>query len=166
MASRKQFNGFAHGLASRFISRYNDIGGYWGIGVLALDLPLAGTSVLEFDILSEQGDQGTAAWLMNLLTATGTPREWLVAANLRLEYTPRADDPSEKLWPVWVDKPQGADLYRVVATATLEDDRGRRFDASAQTWCWAHEPKREHRSSRSVWRSVVGPNAIAGSPDL
>jgi hypothetical protein len=150
MASRKQFLGFARGLTSRFVSRNNDVGGYWGVGVLAKRLHAARRDFIEFDLLSGPGTRNddSAAWLRNRMSTTETPAHWLRDATLRVEYIPRASDDSEHLWPVWLAKPRGVPMFRVVATATLVDDHGRSREASSVTWCWDHDPWREMRSAR------------------
>jgi hypothetical protein len=51
MASRKLFLGFASGLVSRFVSRNNDIRGYWGVGILSRDVHGTGGATVEFDLL-------------------------------------------------------------------------------------------------------------------
>lgn len=158
MASRKQFLGFARGLTPRFISRNNDINGYWGVGVMAKRLHEAGRNVIEFDLLSPQElrNDDSAAWLQDRMSVTATPVGWLKRASLRVGYTPRASDPSEHLWPAWVAQPTGLLMYRVVATATLVDDHGRSREASSVTWCWDHDPRRESRSTRAHRESILG----------
>jgi hypothetical protein len=158
MASRKQFFGFAQGLTSRFISRNNDINGYWGVGVLAKRLHEAGRHVIEFDLLSplEPRSNDSATWLQDRMSVTATPVGWLSRATLRVDYTPRASDPSEHLWPAWVANPTGVLMYRVVATATLVDDHGRSREALSVTWCWEHDPRRESRSARARSGSILG----------
>ncbi len=150
MASRKQFLGWAEGLTSRFAGRSNDIGGYWRVGVLAKELHDSAQSEIQFDLLSRSaaGDQDSQSWLRHRLLATQTPQNWLRSAILRVEYTPNGAQPSEPDWPVWVDRPPGVPIYRVVVSALLVDDRGRERQASFVTWCWDHDPRRELRSSR------------------
>ena len=150
MASRKQFLGFADGLVTRFVSRNNDVGGWWGVGVLSKRLHDAGRSEAEFDLLSGSGGFGgsSALWLRHRMEATKTPREWLGAASLRVVYTSRQSDPSESLWPLWIDKPKAVPMYRAVVTATLIDNNGRVRQASAVTWCWDHDPMRENVGMR------------------
>jgi hypothetical protein len=151
MASRKQFLGFACGLTSRFVSRNNDVDGYWGVGVLAKRLHDAGRGFIEFDLLSDSGTRAddSTAWLRHQMLMTETPAEWLSGATLRVEYTPRARDASKHLWPAWLAKHSGVPMFRVVATATLIDDHGRSRAASSVTWCWDHDPWRERQSARA-----------------
>ena len=149
MASRKHFLGAAHDLTTRFVSRNNDIDGHWGVGVVSLWLHEAGLDTVEYDLLSTaEGDVDSARWLKNWMASTATPDAWLASATLRVVYTARTYPSDEREWPVWVDKPTGVPMYRVVVTAILVDDHRRRREASSVTWCWDFDPRREWQSSR------------------
>lgn len=159
MPSRKtNFSNFAHGLVSRFISRNNDIGGYWAVGVLSRRVHESGGDEIELDLLSrgKDLDGGSATWLQARMTATGTPTHWLRSASLRITFTPYEADPSEAMWPVWIDRPTGEQMFRVVVTAILIDDLGRRREATAHTWCWDHNPLRENGPTRVAWVARLG----------
>jgi hypothetical protein len=138
MAIRKQFQDFAYGTASRFVSRSNDIGGFWGVGVLSREVHRAGHTQRTFDLLGvpDPFDGGSAQWLQERLLTTGIPETWLASATLHVMYSPRPVDRVRPRW--WSSRIARADVqtYRVVAIATLVDDRGRIREASADAWCW------------------------------
>lgn len=150
MASRKEFRDFARGIASRFVSRNNDVAGYWGVGVLSKGLHDRGLDEAEFDILTVSSGVAvdSARWLRRRLVETGIPAEWVTSAKLRVAYFERAADSTE-WWPQWIARPTSVPLFRLVATATITDDFGRVWEDSASTWCWDHDPNRERR--RGVW---------------
>lgn len=159
MPSRKSnFSNFANGLVNRFVSRNAGIGGYWAVGVLSRRVHEAGADEIELDLLSPDGDGdgGSANWLHARMTATATPAHWLKSAVLRVEFSPYEADPSEEMWPVWIDRPTGEPMFRAVVTAVLTDDFGRQRRASTQTWCWDHNPIRENGPARRNWLKSVG----------
>ena len=138
MASRKNFQDFADGLVSRFIGRNNDIDGSWGVGVLATNVHESNQTSRVFDLLDlhNRFDGGSAQWLRHRMEATNTPSAWLVSAILCVAYTPDSpESPEERIWTrVFASYIEPS--YRVVVTATLEDDHGRMRVATAKAWCW------------------------------
>jgi len=136
MGSRKHFADFANGLAARYLGRNTVIRGHWAAGVLSKKVLKAGETERTFDLLGvgDRLDCGSSAWLHNRLVATSTPRSWLASATLRVTFSLRPADPVRKRW--WARLLDGSGpSYDVVATATLVDDRGRRYEASAADWC-------------------------------
>jgi len=51
MGSRKEFKAIAHGLVESFISRNNDVSGYWGIGKLYSHIVSTGVKDLKIDLI-------------------------------------------------------------------------------------------------------------------
>ena len=159
MPSRKTLlTDFANGLVHRFVSRNSDIGGYWAVGVLSRRAHESGRDGVEVDLLSQDDecDGGSATWLRARMAATETPTHWLTSAVLHVDFTPYEADPSEKMWPVWIDRPAGEPMFRAVVTAILTDDLGRQRTASTHTWCWDHNPIRENGPARREWLKNVG----------
>lgn len=149
MARRKQFSEFASGLVTRFVSRNNDIGGFWGVGVLSKALHDTGRTEVDFDLLGEHDhlDGGSGEWLRGRLAATDTPAEWLATALLRVAFTPASTEVvgEERGRQPWTTIP-GARVYRAIATSAIVDDCGREWNATAETWCRDHDPRYELRS--------------------
>ena len=52
MPTRKELRGAAAGLAGRFVSRYNDVNGYWALGLLYKAAADAGESTFTLNILN------------------------------------------------------------------------------------------------------------------
>ena len=51
MSSRKQLKGIAAGLASTFVSRNNDLDGYWAVGVICAEAYEQGAEQVRFRLL-------------------------------------------------------------------------------------------------------------------
>ena len=51
MSAYKQLKGIAAGLAGTFISRNNDVDGYWGMGVIYSEVSARGVSAVTFSLL-------------------------------------------------------------------------------------------------------------------
>lgn len=150
MSTRRQFKAFADNLCARFVSRNNDLGGYWGIGLLARRLHGASRTEVAFDLLHEATDLDfdSGAWLLTRMVSSGIPDGWLTAATLRVGFTPADVVPTDPLWPPWRQRPAGVSIYHVAATAELSDDHGGVWRGSAITACWDHNPEYERRSGR------------------
>ena len=154
MASRKHFHDFAVGLAHRFISRNNDIGGYWGVGVLAKDLHASGRDQQEFNLLEapQPWVADSHRWLLHRLEVTHTPSDWLNAATLWVTYTPVERRGFGDEWYTHRLRASRAQIYRAVALVVLIDDNGHRREARAGVWCWDHDPECELRNPGALGR--------------
>jgi len=139
MASRKQFQDLADAVVSRFVSRNNDIGGFWGVGVLSRHLHEADQDCKDFDLLGtgDPLDGGSATWLQTRLLATATPPGWLAIARLRVTFEKQSmvTRVASPWWMRFLPVEQ-VQSYRAIVTATLVDDHGRTREATEQTWCW------------------------------
>lgn len=100
MASRKHFNHMAAGLLQSFVSRSNDVGGYWALGVLYRAVQGEAKSV-ELDLLSETATPACpaclavarhyAAFLRNAAARKGIAMESLADARVVVEFTTSTD---------------------------------------------------------------------------
>lgn len=132
MPTRKLFADFAHGLVGAFISRNNDTGGLWAVGVLAA----SGVRSVSYD-LAETSDPfalASSRWLHGRVVREQIPPGWIAAARLGVSVgraiEPPPDDVTRPAWDA------GITVNRVVVAAELVDDRGREWRASGTTWCW------------------------------
>ena len=71
MSAYKQLKGIAAGLAGTFISRNNDVDGYWGMGVIYSEVSARGVSAVTFSLLV----------MIVVLASTSQMRHALVDAN-------------------------------------------------------------------------------------
>ena len=154
MPSRKELSGFASGIVGIVVSRNYEIGGPWGVGVLSRWAHEHGRDEVDLDLLAQSGMfvGGLTHWLRAQMAIRETPAEWISSARLHIRFIPRASEPGEEFWPVWIDKPSGVPMFRAVVTAEFVDDHGCVRRVSKYTWCWDHDHKRE-----GLTRSFIGP---------
>jgi hypothetical protein len=144
MPKRKELRGVAAGLLGAFVSRNNDVGGYWALGklyahALKADAPSVCVDVLR-GILTPASDEfrEMAADFRRALTfqlaTRKLPSEWVKATTICVEFT-RARHPHGP-----------GEIFN--CTVAITDDRDRTHCARAVGTCWAHDPFRERGSTR------------------
>lgn len=148
MARRKELKNIASGLLGSFISRNNDVAGYWGIGQLSLlaqqnsahviriDL-LAGTISPPSDLFSKLAS-GYSHILHRHLLAHGIPLSWLSSAVIELNLNP--ESPSKHV-PIttW------GSLFKL--TVAIADDKGVKHAINGFGYCAPHNSTKESRSA-------------------
>jgi hypothetical protein len=150
MTRRKELKGIASGLYGTFISRYNDIGGYWGIGKLCLHAQQQGSSRVMINLLNDSIDPPSSefgqsisnyrAFLFDHMASCRIPVEWVTSANIELTFD--ADPPEGKVSPIYHE----GSLFNLLVDIT--DDRGKHYTISGYSYCWPHDPKKESKSGR------------------
>jgi len=148
MARRRELKNIASGLLCSFISRNNDVGGYWGIGKLCLLAQDSATTVVELDLLSktvlpESTEfskllQGYYSFLQGHLAARSIPECWIASATIELDFSPK--EQPEKQVPIitW------GKLFKL--SVTILDDRSRKHTVSTYSYCAPHNSRKEHQS--------------------
>lgn len=142
MGKRDQLRAVAHGTASAFASRNNDLGGYWAIGKLCRHAVESGTLVISFDLLEREVTpewrdadaicaRGATRFAVHV-ERLGLPLSAIRGAVVDLRFEP-SDDPS---------------LVRYRCAARIVDDRERAHEAVVCGVCWPHDPSMELRSTR------------------
>lgn len=144
MPTRKQFTDLARGIAGRYVSRYNDIGGRWGIGVLTESLHESGKTEVIYDLASpsEPFIRTQAQWLNKRMSQERIPLTWMESCTLRIAVvrnsTPPVDSQTRDAWAA------GTAVHEVSVTVAVTDDRGRVWSASDVVWAWdasVHPPR-------------------------
>ena len=147
MARRKEFKNIAAGLHGSFISRNNDVDGYWGIGKLFALAEKHDVASVRIDLLSElitpqskKFDRLLRTYMSFLherMSAREMPSTWLKSAVIELEF--RLDEWPQEYEPrnYWGDP-----FYLKVV---LVDDMGREYSVSGYGRCKKHSPLREQR---------------------
>ncbi len=147
--ARRELLDLAAAIAGSFVSRNNDIDGYWSLGVLRSYADHHNLRSLRFDILDPDAVQGRD--LLNLisdkyrsvlarqLTVRKIARATLSKAEITLTFDPSG--PNLPAAPTY-----GAPFSCVVR---LTDHRGREFERGLLGCCTPHNPLRELRSSRA-----------------
>lgn len=149
MARRHELKNIASGLLYSFISRNNDVNGYWGIGKLCLLTRDCATTSAKLDLLSktllpESAEfskllHGYNAFLQRHLAARNIPDYWIASAIIELDFSPK-DQPAKQI-PIitW------GSLFKL--TVTILDDRGREHSVSTFSYCAPHNSRKEHQSN-------------------
>ena len=145
MAKRKTLKGIAHGLLGTFVSRNNDIGGYWGLGVLRQFANRISVRSLELDLLRSSGDHPVlqeveTRYRNRLLDALGSARiapTEIEGAKIGIFFADEIDFPDA------VHSTRGKP-YKCTVTLTRRD--GIAVSAERIGYCDAHDPSRESRS--------------------
>lgn len=148
MARRKELKSIASGLYGSFISRNNDVAGYWGIGKLCLLAQQHRMRIVRLDLLAgsiapERPEfakliSGYGAKLKTHLSARGVPESWITSVIIELDFNP--EYPVGKQIPIstW------GDLFKL--TVTIRDDTQKRHEVHGYSYSAPHDPRRESRS--------------------
>jgi hypothetical protein len=149
MARRKELKNIASGLYGSFISRNNDVGGYWGIGKICLLAQQSGVQTVRLDLLAKSITPASSEFsklvsgynsiLKKHLSAKGIPENWLVSASIELDFKPEL--PSGKYIPIatW------GSLFKLVVC--LADDMKKSHTVSGYSYCGPHNPRKESKSA-------------------
>lgn len=147
MPRRRELKAIANGVLSSFISRNNDVSGYWGLGKLYRHALNHDISCIEIDLIQdcmhpagEEFDpmvQFYAYMLRRLQARLGMPSLWLVEARLVITFGASSQPATKATW----GQPFESELV-------IKDDLGRGWSVSLMGWCAPHDPEREIRSTR------------------
>ncbi|MCF6252785.1 MAG: hypothetical protein L3J75_16185 [Methylococcaceae bacterium] len=148
MARRKELKNIAAGLYGSFISRNNDVAGYWGIGKLCLLAEKQQTSGVCINLLEDKmspkcGEfnnllSGYKEKLNKYLRSKDISESWVVSAEIHLNFKP---EPPKKHIPItsW------GSLFQL--SVAIKDDRGKVHDISGYGYCAPHNVTKESKSA-------------------
>ena len=150
MAAYKQLKGIAAGLAGTFISRNNDVDGYWGMGVIYSEVSARGVSAVTFSLLDgavspslKCGSLVTQTYREKAetrLRAVGLTSEEVTSIQIHVCFEQHDHTQKCRIPITW-----GAPFTcRVTITDLHETERS----ITIQGCCGKHDPKRERRSVR------------------
>jgi hypothetical protein len=145
MPRRREFRGIAFDLLGAFMSRNNDVGGYWAVGKLyelaraykacevRVDLvrSLVTPPGPEFNDMVRRFRQ----WISDRITARRMQSEWLRDAFVTVRFGAK--------------KIAASPANAFECTVTITDDLGRTHSAQGNGACWAHDPSKESKSLRA-----------------
>jgi hypothetical protein len=141
---RRELASTVHGLYGSFISRNNDVDGYWGIGKLRLHAQEVGSNTVRFDLVDEliqppSSDFQRLVERYHIKFLSYAASRFASSALIELNFKPTP--PTERIVPMntW------GDMFRL--TVTIKDDRGRVYSRDGYGYCGPHDPKRESRSA-------------------
>lgn len=149
--------GIGANVARKFSSRNNDLDGYWALGVFYRLCANHDVKVFTLDFLSEESSphanfsKEVAAPFRELIYTqmrnNGLTESQLAAAFAKVEFDLQPTSTELLHKKAWGDP---FDCHIV-----LVDDLGTRRTCSIRGCCWAHDPVREHRSTRA--KTARGP---------
>lgn len=132
------------GLLGSFVSRNNDVDGYWALGklykhALETNAPTVCVDLVRLAITPPNDSFAAMALhfqqlLAGQLKARCLPVNWVRAATVCVEFGRKKSNTSP------------GDLFNCVVM--ISDDRGREHLAAANGACWIHDPAKESRSTR------------------
>ena len=150
MPRRRVMKGIADGLLGTFVSRNNDMHGYWGLGVLRRYSEKKKGSEIIIDLLDPKlpffsrspvlnAKTKYGLWLRDSLTKAGLAPSRVKQAQIKLRFSNYAEFPH-------IPRDTYGEPYE--CTVTITDDRGAMYQATKLGCCASHDPKRESRSTR------------------
>ncbi len=150
MPRRRQLKGIASGIASKFISRNNDVDGYWALGLF----------------YKTAFESGKTVFILNLVTGDSSPY-FKYSARVAKQYYCFLQEQMNKLGfddyqitdaviEVMFDVPptKRQIIYKhtwgdpLICKVSLTDDLNRTWQSEFRAWCGKHDPIRECRSIR------------------
>lgn len=145
MAKRNKLKGIAAGLLGTFISRNNDLNGYWALGVLYQEANENNSNELTIDLFAQTSSPPIncinevcnryQAFIYDQMARQGLETERLKQAHIEIEFNAsQASYDDGELCQV-----------RIVLT----DDRGKQYFVKDKTYCWQHCPSKETQSLRA-----------------
>ena len=149
MAREKALKNIASGVYGAFVSRNNDLDGYWGLGKLRSLAQQHGVRRVQLDLLAATivpADchfapllKRYSTYLQNRLAGSDVPPARVARAVVELDFEP--DVPAQAPWPCC-----GGDLFKLTVSIVSDADRVCQIDGYGH--CHPHSPSREFRSTR------------------
>jgi hypothetical protein len=150
MPRRKEIRGISSGIASSFVSRNNDIDGYWAMGIFyqmasekgdnkfVLDL-VSGKSLPEFRF-SKRVALPYHKYLLNQLEKKDLEEFHVTDAIVELEFNIAPTKRHTMFKWTWGEP--------FKCRVTITDDLGKKHAFEEYGWCGQHDPAKERRSTR------------------
>lgn len=141
MARRRELKSIASGIAAYCVSRNNDIGGYWAMGIF-LRLALAqGSDAISIVTSNSDSRPEIEEFRQNFLSQFQSSQHplyrFISGFTVDFKFDPYSHS---NLW---------GQMYRVTCTVHILDDLGKQRSASAISHCYPHNPAWEIRSARA-----------------
>jgi len=144
MPRLRKLKGVATGLLGSFVSRNNDIDGYWGVGVLCREAAESKRDVIVLDLCQGLGSPDTSA--SAFAAAAYTQR---LAVVLRNAHFAQSCVTGAKII-LKFGEPSATHAREVAfnCSVVLTDNAGRSCTVASSGHCWPHDPAFELRSAR------------------
>lgn len=131
MASRKNIQGIVSSFAHWFVSRNNDIDGYWGVGKIYLYSCEQNAAVADIDILAAKSlfSEYYRNKLVELSNKHRVPISWIDSAKISVKFS-------------MTGSLSGSNFE---ARLIITSDLGKEYTAFSKGFCRPHNPNRERR---------------------
>ena len=150
MPRRKELKGISSGIASSFISRNNDVDGYWAMGILYKIAFESGDNKFTLNLLSGESSpkfkyskriaKPYHEYLLNQLEKKGLEEYQIAAAIVELDFNISHTKKHKMFHWTWGEP--------FMCRVTVSDDLGKKHIHEEYGWCGKHDPDRERRSTR------------------
>ena len=156
MARRRKLYDVAAALLDAFLSRNNDLNGYWAVGQLRSFADAQGIDEVRLDLL--RGDTPAHPDVASCVTANfravlerhwsirDLPRDWLRSAEVVLVFG-AFESSREPLYLTLGDP--------LICAVSLVDERGRTYRCRRSARCLPHNPRREQRRNIGLPEEVL-----------
>lgn len=151
--ARGRLEGVAAAVLSSFLSRNNDIDGYWALGLLRSFADATDVSELRLDVLNGNADpidtltlrvaQAYQAVLQRQLLLRGIPADRIARAEVVVSF----DVEDAGIIPYTLPYASYGEPFRCIVSLT-DSRSGREHRRSTVARCAPHDPRRESRSTR------------------
>jgi hypothetical protein len=145
----KALKGIAHGLLRTFVSRNNDLNGYWGLGVLRLFSETNRMPVITLELLDKEPNLSDSPihatrdiyqkWFYSAIEKFGIYRSEIAQASISIRFSTFDELPST------VRDTRG-EPYECIVNIVRVD--GKKYQASKVGVCALHDPAKERRRLR------------------
>lgn len=150
MKRRNRLKSIAHDLLGSFVSRNNELDGYWALGKLHAHALSHATSTVEIDLLAGRLTPpdahcmpmvyAYAAMLDRLLSSAAIPLDQIRRAGITLQF----NVPFQQ-----AHYPVRSHARPFAAVLEIVDRHGNRHAEQRLGWCAPHDPRFERRSNRA-----------------
>jgi hypothetical protein len=151
MPRRSELNGVASDIVRSFVSRNNDVRGYWALGKLYVYAKEHNDNLLPIPVipLEQELSNETVAFvarncgtkLLAMIENRKLPKSWLTSACITVHFESTTAKPQ-----FFSTRTNGRPFQ---CRIELNDDLGRKHVASVDGWCSPHDSNIETRSARA-----------------
>lgn len=140
---RNKFKSITAGLLGSFLSRNNDVNGYWGIGKLYAFMKYSNTYKIEIDLVHQSMTPPSETFKSLIVNYSSQLYANMKSDKLPIEYLSEA-----KMFLTGIPLGTNNGMNRMRCTVIIQSDLGKQFIAKSCVYCRAHNPSLEQRSTR------------------
>ena len=157
MPSRRVLKSVAHDVSESLVSRNDEVGGYWTLGQLLSYSLATGNTRYKVDLVCGESTPILMGTPLSSVASSWAETFW---KNVEHKKLPRALIPQAvAILDFDLNRRRTAPLhggvveYAFTSRVEIEDDRARTYAATAEGWCFPHDPAVELKSGRRLTRA-------------